>query len=140
MGDDTGEDGSGFPHPDHEPHRDGPDPGEHRSEGEAHTAASQEPEAVFCSRCGGTLRPGRDPFHIVYIKAVADPTPPTLELDERGEARDPDAPPGETLQDLLAALEGLSEREMLDQVYRHVTLHLCRRCFSGWIENPAGDD
>jgi hypothetical protein len=35
-------------------------------------------------------------------------------------------------------LHDASERELCDQVYRRVTLHLCRACYEPWIENPAG--
>jgi hypothetical protein len=39
---------------------------------------------------------------------------------------------------LCAALEQLSEREALDQVYRRLTLFLCNACYRQWIEQPAG--
>ena len=32
----------------------------------------------------------------------------------------------------------ISEREMADQVYRRLTLHLCGKCYRKWIEDPAG--
>ena len=33
----------------------------------------------------------------------------------------------------------LSEQEMMDQVYRKLTISLCTACYARWIENPAGD-
>ena len=32
----------------------------------------------------------------------------------------------------------LSEQDLLDQVYRRVTVYLCLRCYNVWIENPTG--
>jgi len=26
----------------------------------------------------------------------------------------------------------------MDQVYRRMTIHLCRKCYIVWIENPSG--
>jgi hypothetical protein len=40
---------------------------------------------------------------------------------------------------LLAELGQQSEQELMDQVYRRLTIHLCGRCYPKWIENPAGD-
>ncbi len=87
---------------------------------------------VLCHRCGSVLTPGRGDFYVVRIEAVADPTPPDLS----------DAPPGEDLarqmHELIRQMEGMTERDMLDQVHRRLTVHLCRSCFTRWIDNPTG--
>lgn len=89
-------------------------------------------ESLVCARCAEELHPGRGDFYVVRIEAFADPAPPSfsaedLARDARGE-----------IADLLARLEGLSERELMDQVYRRVVLHLCPRCYREWIEKPVG--
>jgi hypothetical protein len=86
--------------------------------------------SLFCARCSAVLHPGSGDFFQVTIEAVADPWPPCitredLEKDIRGQ-----------IEEILANLEGLSEQEALDQVYRRLVLHLCNRCFRHWIENP----
>lgn len=87
---------------------------------------------LFCARCLKPLTAGRGEFYVVWIDAVADPTPPEftdedLKRDVRRE-----------IAQLLARLEGCSERELMDQVLRRTTIHLCTTCFAPWIEDPAG--
>ena len=91
-----------------------------------------EDHPLFCCRCGCQLTPGRGDFYVVRIEAFADPSPPT-------EAGCP-APfdPGEEIDGLIRQMEGMSERELLDQVHRYMTIHLCGECYRSWIENPAG--
>ena len=60
------------------------------------------------------------------------PTPPVVtEEDIAGDLR-------QEIERLIAQMEGLSEREAMDQVHRRLTLHLCGPCYRQWIENPAG--
>src|SRR5262245_57145056 len=88
--------------------------------------------ALFCTRCGAVLHPGRGDWYRVAIEAVADPSPPAFTDEELAED------PRPQIERLLARLEGLSEQEAMDQVYRRVTLHLCLPCYRGWIEDPTG--
>jgi len=88
------------------------------------------PEPV-CHRCGKPLVPGSGDFYVVCIEAWADPTPPTftekdLQRDLRSE-----------WERLLEQLEGLSEQEALDQVYRRMMLSLCTPCYQQWIARPV---
>lgn len=91
---------------------------------------------LVCHRCGGELMPGKGNFYIVRIEALADPTPPrdTGEYS-RWTAEDFDA----EIQALLDEMKDLTEGELMDQVYRRLTIHLCGRCYRTWIENPAGE-
>jgi len=87
---------------------------------------------LFCDRCTTHLVPGKGDFYVVNIEAVADPSPPCidqedLDKDHRGEIRH-----------LVEEMRDLSQQELLDQVYRRVTIFLCLSCFNKWIENPAG--
>lgn len=87
---------------------------------------------LFCDHCSVELHLGRGDFYVVKIEAVADPTPPEfteedLQRDHRRE-----------IQQLLAQVEKMSEREAMDQVFRRLTIFLCNRCYQGWIEDPAG--
>ncbi len=87
---------------------------------------------LFCHRCGAQLAPGEGNWYVVRIEAFADPTPPPLEGD--GDAFDV----GEEIDRLIEEMRHMSEQELMDQVYRRLTLHLCGRCYRDWIESPAG--
>ena len=88
---------------------------------------------ILCHRCGAMLQPGRGDFYVVRIEAFADPTPPDLISDELA-----DIDPSEEIDRLLEVMRDMSELELMDQVFRRMTIHLCRRCYLTWIENPAG--
>ncbi len=70
-------------------------------------------------------------FYVVRIEAFADPTGPNL--TEADLAADID----EVIEDILEEIRHTSEAELMDQVYRRLTIHLCGKCYSEWIENPA---
>lgn len=91
-----------------------------------------EPVALFCARCAAELQPGAGDFYRIHIEAVADPTPPTFSAEDVASGSRAE------MDRLLAQLEGLSEREALEQVYRRLTLYLCGPCYRNWIENPVG--
>lgn len=93
---------------------------------------SPEDWPVFCDRCRRPLERGRGEFYMVRIEAVADPAPP--EFTER----DFESDPGTEIARLLGLLDGLSGQEALDQIYRRLTLTLCKPCCDQWIENPTG--
>jgi len=98
----------------------------------AYNRAMADDVTLFCARCAEELHPGQGDFYVVRIEAFADPAPPSFsELDLARDART-------EIADLIARLEGLSERELMDQVYRRVVLHLCLRCYRQWIEKPVG--
>ena len=92
---------------------------------------SRDDASLLCHRCGTPLTPGRGDFYVVRIEARADPTPPEITEDEL--AADPRA----ELQRTIDQLRHQSEREMMDQVHRRLTLHLCAPCYRHWIENPV---
>lgn len=87
---------------------------------------------IACHRCGAELTPGEGSFYVVRIEAFADPTPPSID-DQRtlAEIRS-------DIEKLIESMSDLSEQEMMDQVYRRMTLLLCAGCYQKWIENPAG--
>jgi len=87
---------------------------------------------LLCHRCSATLTPGEGSFYLVRIEAFADPTPPDL---DRAESLEHVAAEWERL---LNEMREMSERELLDQVYRQLTLHLCASCYRQWIEHPTG--
>jgi len=89
---------------------------------------------LFCHRCGKHLRPGRGDFYVIRIEAFADPTPPDLsdqELPAPLVAED-------AIEQLIDEMKNMTERDLADQVYRRLTLHLCGKCYQKWIEDPAG--
>lgn len=87
---------------------------------------------LFCAGCGAELKPGSGDFFQVNIEAVADPAPPNLQPEEmEGDLRD-------QIKTLIARMGDLPQQEIMDQVYRRFTIHLCTTCYGPWIENPAG--
>jgi hypothetical protein len=85
---------------------------------------------LSCAKCGADLTPGKGDFYLVRIEAVADPFPPCF--SEEDLARDPKA----EIARLIEQMKGLSERELLDQVYRRLVVYLCGPCYRAWIEDP----
>ncbi len=90
-----------------------------------------KPAQLLCHRCGVDLQPGQGNFYVVRIEAFADPTGPTI-TDADLEA-DIDA----EIDRAIDELRNVSRTEMMDQVYRRLTIHLCGRCYGEWIEDPA---
>jgi hypothetical protein len=101
-----------------------PDPGK-PEQGETH---------LFCHRCGRHLQPGKGDWYVVRVEAFADPTPPSLDGDDVAGVLDVDR----EIENLLEQMREMSERELMDQVYRRFTMHLCGGCYKRWLENPAG--
>ena len=92
-------------------------------------------ESLLCHRCAAILQPGRHDdgtFYIVRIEAFADPSPPRINGDETLESI------GNEIDELIEQMKGLSERELMDQVHRSLTLTLCSPCYRQWIERPTG--
>jgi hypothetical protein len=89
-------------------------------------------EALLCHRCGCSLHPGEGDLYVVRIEALADPYPPKLD----GSLLEADFE--EEYNRLLERMREMSESELMDQVYRRLTIHLCGRCYRQWIEDPAG--
>jgi len=87
---------------------------------------------LFCHRCGAVLTPGRGEFYIARIEAFADPAPPQADGQPDDEVN-----PAAEIDRLLEQMKNMSERELMDQVYRRLTIHLCGPCYRRWIENPA---
>ena len=88
-------------------------------------------DPLLCHRCTTILQAGRGDFYVVWIEALADPTPPSISDADLA------CDPGEEIDDLLEQMRSMSERELMDQVHRRVTIHLCRSCYEQWIENPT---
>ncbi len=87
---------------------------------------------LFCDRCTAELVPGKGNFYVVNIEAMADPSPPNIDEE------DLDKDLRREILQLIEEMRGLSQQELLDQVYRRATVFLCLRCFTKWIENPTG--
>ena len=95
-------------------------------------SANAQSWPIACHRCGAELTPGAGSFYVVRIEAFADPTPPPLD-DERtlAEIRT-------EMEQLVESMGDLSQQEMMDQVYRRMTILLCTGCYKVWIDNPTG--
>ena len=65
----------------------------------------------------------------VCLRPLADPTPPDIDDVENL---------GVEIEDLVEQMKDMSERELMDQVYRRMTILLCRPCYVRWIDRPAG--
>jgi hypothetical protein len=92
--------------------------------------------ALVCHRCGCDLAPGEGNFYIVRIEAFADPSPPNFQHE--GLAAMNSFELAAAIDALIEDMIDMSERELMDQVHRRLTIHLCGRCYRAWIENPAG--
>ena len=90
---------------------------------------------LFCHCCGCDLIPGRGNFYVVRIEAFADPTPPKVGAE--ADAGDAETDPGEEIDRLIETMREMSHQELMDQVHRRLTIHLCLPCYTCWIENPA---
>jgi hypothetical protein len=86
---------------------------------------------LLCARCGAALKPGLGDFYLVRIEAMADPSPPRFSEDDL--KQDPRA----EIERLFNQMSGLSEQELIDQVYRRLVLYLCGPCYHRWIEDPV---
>ena len=89
------------------------------------------PGLLICHRCGAQLTAGDGSFYIVNIEAFADPTPPRIDTDEPIESIAAD------IDDLVRRMKDFSEQELMDQVYRRLTLTLCAPCHQTWMDNPT---
>ena len=94
--------------------------------------ANNDEIPLFCDRCTTELRAGEGNFYVVKIEAASDPTPPEISEAEL------ELNPAQEIERLVAQTEQLSEQELLDQVYRRLTIYLCNPCYRRWIENPTG--
>ncbi|HVT79997.1 MAG TPA: hypothetical protein VHM90_05015 [Phycisphaerae bacterium] len=88
--------------------------------------------ATICRRCSALLTPGKGDFYTVAIQAYAENSPPVITAEDL--ARDH----RQEMHTLVEQMKDLSEQEMMDQVYRHMTFFLCAACYQHWIENPTG--
>ena len=87
---------------------------------------------LVCHRCGAQLTPGEGSLYVVRIEAFADPTPPAVSTDE------PIAAITREIDELLEQMRDMSAQELMDQVYRRLTILLCYPCYQKWIEDPTG--
>lgn len=93
---------------------------------------STRASTLLCSRCGVTLQRGRDESYLVEIRAVADPSPPVF--TEADLERDTEL----AIAELLARLRKMSERQLIEQVYRRRLYCLCAACHTSWADDPFG--
>lgn len=87
---------------------------------------------LHCARCAVALERGRAPFHLVEIRSVGDPSPPVFTQE------DLEADTRRAIAELLARLARLSERQLIDQVYRRLLHCLCATCYAEWSDDPFG--
>lgn len=87
---------------------------------------------LVCHRCGRDLVPGGGDWYLVNIEAVADPSPPDIDTDMSLSAI------AREIERISESIGDCGEQELLDQVYRRMTVHLCRCCYEEWIEDPTG--
>ena len=74
---------------------------------------------------------GEGSFYVVRIEAFADPTPPALDRESTLEEL------AAEIEELIARTANFSEQELMDQVYRRLTVLLCTSCYQAWIDNPT---
>ena len=84
-----------------------------------------------CERCSAELFAGKGDFYVIRIVAVADPSPPVFDDEDLGKDR------RREMDALIENAADLTEQQLVDQVYRQLTICLCMRCYTPWIENPT---
>jgi hypothetical protein len=88
------------------------------------------PAGLNCSRCGLALERGRGECYFVELRAVADPSPPVFHPEDlEGDTE-------RSIGELLDRLRKLSERQLIDQVYRRRLFCLCAPCYAEWVADP----
>ncbi len=85
----------------------------------------------ICHRCGALMQEKGPLFFMVNIEAY--PLPDMLPMDPR----DIEGDLKSYIEQLMDEMRGLSEQELLDQVYRRLSILLCPICYHQWIENPT---
>ncbi len=85
-----------------------------------------------CAVCARRLAAGR--FYVVRVDVFADPSPEPI---------DTSAGPGEagyveSVEEILAQMEGMSADELQDQVARRFEYHVCPSCQQAILRNPLG--
>ncbi len=85
-----------------------------------------------CAVCARPLKAGT--LYVVRIDVFADPS---------AEPIDTSAGPGEagyieSVEEILAAMKGLSAEELQDQVARRFDYHVCPECQKLVLRNPLG--
>ena len=88
-------------------------------------------DPIVCHRCGALMDEGGPLFYRVKIEAFPVPEVPALTLEDL--QRDFD----DELARIIEEAKGLSEQELMDQVYRRLLMYLCPRCYHGWIDDPT---
>ena len=78
------------------------------------------------------LTPGKGNFYVIRIEAFADPSPPDLRTEDFERSLE------EEIDHIVQSASELSERELMDQIYRRLTVYLCAPCYRRWIEDPTG--
>jgi hypothetical protein len=89
-------------------------------------------DPLSCSRCGVAVAAGRGEYYLVDIRAVADASPPVFTDDDLLHDAE------RAIAELLLRLHALTERQLLDEVYRRKLFCLCNACYVRWIEDPVG--
>jgi hypothetical protein len=89
-------------------------------------------DGATCDRCGEPLLVRSDVRYEVKIevKCAYDP----MEITDEDLAQDHAA----QMKKVLQQMEGLSEEEAQNQVYRVFKFDLCPRCQKDYIKNPLG--
>jgi hypothetical protein len=89
-------------------------------------------DPLSCSRCGVAVAAGRGEYYLVDIRAVADPSPPVFTDDDLSQDAE------RAIAELLSRIRALTERQLLDEIYRRKLFCLCNACYASWIEDPVG--
>ena len=78
-----------------------------------------------------SLSPGAGNWYVIRIEAFADPSPPIIEEDLTSEEIEIE------IEDIISSIRDMSERQLMEQVHRKLTVHMCRLCYEEWIEDPT---
>ena len=85
-----------------------------------------------CAVCARKLAAGR--FYVVRVDVFADPAPQPIDTT----AQPGEAGYVESVEEILAEMEGMSADELQDQVARRFEYHVCPECQKLVLRNPLG--
>ena len=90
-------------------------------------------EGLTCDRCGKNLLIDESVRYTVRIEVFAAYDP--MELTDDDLAKDHDA----EIKKLLQKIQGMSEEEMMDSVYRRIVGDLCPPCQKQYLDDPLSE-
>jgi hypothetical protein len=89
-------------------------------------------DGITCDRCGKNLLTEEDVRYLVRVEVWAAYDPMEISPDDLAGDRT------DEIRDLVQRLDGMTEQEAMDSVYRKFVFDLCPACQRGYLADPLG--